>query len=667
MDRQKLLEYSNLFSTSEFEATNCYQENDLGAVWTKNATHFRIWAPTASQVVINLYRTGDQEDLFSSIPMFLEVKGTWVTSVSGDLNGTYYTYSVTVNGETNIAVDPYAKAVGVNGNRGMVIDLASTDPLGFREEQRPEFRNATDAIIYELHIRDFSSDRSSGMKNAGKYLAFTENGTKNDFGDSTGVDYLKELGITHVHLLPAFDYYTVDETKLTEEQFNWGYDPKNYNVPDGSYSADPFHGEVRIKEFKQMVHALHKSGIRVIMDVVYNHTMEGEGSNLNKIVPGYYYRLTPEGYFSNASGCGNETASERAMMRKFMIDSVVYWTSEYHIDGFRFDLMGIHDIQTMNEIRRVLNGMDPSILVYGEGWTGGLSPLPDWKRAMKNNIKDMNHGIAAFSDNIRDTIKGNVFNGSERGYVNGRNGLEEAIKFGVVAATWHQDVDYGRVVYCSNTPWAAEPTQTVNYTSAHDNYTLWDKLALSNPEDSRESRAKMNMLAAAIILTCQGIPFFQAGEEFLRSKPLNREGTAFDDNSYRSPDAINSLKWNQRSVNKEVVNYYMGLIAFRRQYPSLRMTKAEEIRARLKFLEWSQPNVVSFLITDETVGDLCIIYNANQDTRTIKIPEGNWGVYAKGMSAGREAMEYLLGGFVEVEAISALVLVRQLEDPDSKA
>jgi pullulanase len=247
------------------------------------------------------------------------------------------------------------------------------------------------------------------MKYAGKYLAFTESGTKNDFGDTTGVDYLKELGITHVHLLPAFDYYTVDETRLAEEQFNWGYDPKNYNVPEGSYSTDPYHGEVRIKEFKQMVQALHRSGIRVIMDVVYNHTMEGESSNLNKIVPGYYYRLTPEGYFSNASGCGNETASERTMMRKFMIDSVVYWTKEYHIDGFRFDLMGIHDIQTMNEIRRVLNEVDPTVLVYGEGWTGGLSPLPDWKRAMKNNIKDMNYGIAAFSDNIRDTIKGNVF------------------------------------------------------------------------------------------------------------------------------------------------------------------------------------------------------------------------------------------------------------------
>jgi pullulanase len=661
LDRQKLLEYSNIFSSSEFEATNCYQGNDLGAVWTKEATHFRVWAPTASRVVLNLYRTGDQDDLFDSLPMFTEEKGTWVTRVLGDLNGTYYTYSVTVDGETHTAVDPYAKAVGVNGNRGMVIDLASTDPEGFCDEQRPEFHNATDAIIYELHIRDFSSDKSSGMKHAGKYLAFTESGTKNDFGDSTGVDYLKELGITHVHLLPAFDYHTVDETRLSEEQFNWGYDPKNYNVPEGSYSTDPYHGEVRIREFKQMVQALHRNGIRVIMDVVYNHTMEGEGSNLNRIVPGYYYRLTPDGNFSNASGCGNETASERAMMRKLMIDSMVYWTKEYHIDGFRFDLMGIHDIRTMNEIRRVLNEIDPSILIYGEGWTGGLSTLPEWKRAMKNNIKDMNPGIAAFSDNLRDTIKGNVFSGSERGYVNGRNGLEEAIKFGVTAATWHQDVDYGRVIYCSNTPWATEPTQTVNYASAHDNYTLWDKLALSNPEDSRESRVKMNMLAAAIIMTCQGIPFFQAGEEFLRSKPLNREATAFDENSYRSPDAINSLKWNQRSVNKEVVNYYRGLIEFRSRHPSLRMTKAEEIRTKLRFLEWSQPDVVSFIISDERDGDICVIYNASREIRSIKIPEGNWGIYVNGGRAGLNVLEYLPGGFVDVEAISALVLVKQPE------
>lgn len=661
MDRLRMLEFYNWFSTSEFESANFYTGHDLGAVWTKDATQFRVWAPTASQVLIHLYQSGDQEDLLQSVLMVKDIKGTWVAKVEGDLNGIYYTYAVTVDGETKEAVDPYARAVGVNGNRGMVINLRATDPEGFEEEEVPPFENATDAVIYELHIRDFSVDSSSGMKNKGKYLAFTEEGTLNSYGDKTGVDYLVELGITHVHLLPTFDYQTVDETRLNEEQFNWGYDPKNYNVPDGSYSTDPYHGEVRIREFKQMVHALHKKGIRVIMDVVYNHTMEGGDSNFNRIVPGYYYRLTQEGYFSNASGCGNETASERAMMRKFIIDSVVYWVQEYHIDGFRFDLMGIHDIQTMNELRRVLNELDPSVLVYGEGWTGGLSPLPDWKRAIKNNIKNMNPGIAAFNDNLRDTIKGSVFQASEKGYINGRNGLEESIKFGVAASTWHQGVDYGRVVYSSNAPWAAEPSQAVNYTSAHDNFTLWDKLALSNPEDSLELRIRMNLLSAAILFTCQGIPFFQAGEEFLRSKPLNEEGTAFDDNSYRSPDMINSLKWDQLHVNKEVVDYYKGMIALRKKYELLRLSRAEEIRACLRFLEWSQPNVVAFMLTKEKE-ELCVIYNSNQEGKIVSIPEGEWRVYVKGSRAGLTVLESNPGKEVPIEPISALLMVRSINE-----
>lgn len=660
MERQRLLEYYNLFSGSQFEAANYYQGNDLGAVWTKEATRFRVWAPTASQVILRLYRSGSQEDLLHSVPMFLEEKGTWVTSVKGDLHGVYYTYEVTVDGETKTTVDPYAKAAGVNGKRGMIVNLAATDPPGFREEKRPEFINATDAVIYELHIRDFSADPSSGMKYTGKYLAFTEQGTTNSYGDKTGVDYLRELGITHVHLLPAFDFMTVDETRLGEAQYNWGYDPQNYNVPDGSYSTDPYHGEVRVTEFKQMVQALHRNGIHVIMDVVYNHTMENEESNFNKLVPGYYYRLTSEGYFSNASGCGNETASERAMMRKFMIDSVVYWVTQYHIDGFRFDLMGIHDIQTMNELRTVLNEFDPDILVYGEGWTGGLSPMPEWKRAIKQNIKNMNPGIAAFNDNFRDAVKGSVFRQEEPGYVNGRSGLEETIKACVTASTWHQDVDYGRVTGSLNAAWAAEPTQTVNYLSAHDNLTLWDKLTLSCGNDSEENRRKRNMLAAAILFTSQGMIFFQAGEEFLRSKPKNREGTAFEDNSYRSSDAVNSLKWNRCNDYLEVVDYYKGLSAFRKGHSGLRMTKAEDIRARLRFLDWSQPNVITFLIQSEEEEELCIIYNADSEARAIEIPTGEWKIYGKGNQAGTKLLGESPGGLITVEPISALLLVRNL-------
>lgn len=657
MDNYKLLEYYNCFSTKEFEEANYYQGDDLGAVWTKGATQFRVWAPTAEQVILNLYRSGNEDDLLREIALSKDVSGTWKVLVDTDLNGVYYTYTVTVGGETKETDDPYARAVGVNGERGMVIDLSSTNPEGFLEEHKPTFVNLTDAIIYELHIRDFSINENSGMIHKGQYLAFTELSTKNNFGDDTGITYLKNLGITHVHLLPSFDFSTVDETKLSEPQFNWGYDPKNFNVPEGSYSTDPYHGEVRIKEFKQMVQALHQNGIRVIMDMVYNHTAQGGESNFNRIVPGYYYRLGPDGSFSNASGCGSETASERAMMRKFILDSVLYWEKEYHIDGFRFDLMGIHDIKTMNEVRCVLNEIDPTILVYGEGWTGGLSPLPDWERALKVNIKNMDSGIAAFNDNLRDGVKGSVFSGTERGFIGGRGGMEDTIKFGVAAATQHEGIDYWMVLY-SNSPWAAEPTQCINYVSVHDNLTLWDKLNIANPEESRENLIRMNKLAAAIILTCQGIPLFQAGSEFLRSKPIDEERRIFEGNSYNSPDSINSLKWNQRTENKEVVEYYRGLIEFRKAHCSLRMTKAEDIRAYLNFYVWLEPNIVVFELKHPLDDNMIIIYNANNAYKTIHIPEGEWKVCVKGKLSGTNILEVISGKTVLVEPISAMILIK---------
>jgi len=657
LDNNRLLEYYNSFSSKEFEDANLYQGNDLGALWTEAYTCFRVWAPTARQVNIKLYRTGDEEDMFQCIPMDRDANGTWLKQIEGDLHGTYYTYLVTVDGEVKEAVDPYAKAVGVNGNRGMVINLASTNPSGFVEEQKPSFVNTTDAIIYELHIRDFSMDENSGMNHKGKYLAFTEYGTKNSYGDPTGIDYLKELGITHVHLLPTFDYMSVDETKLVEPQYNWGYDPKNFNVPDGSYSSDPYHGEVRIKEFKQMIYALHQNGIRVVMDVVYNHTMENMESNFNRIVPGYYYRLGPDGSFSNASGCGSETASERAMMRKFILDSVLYWVKEYHIDGFRFDLMGIHDIQTMNEVRRVLNEAEAGLIVYGEGWTGGLSPLPDWERALKVNIKNMDTQIAVFNDNLRDGIKGSVFSGSECGYVGGREGMEDTIKFGIVAATQHEGIDYWKVLY-SNAYWAAQPTQCVNYTSAHDNLTLWDKLNVASPWESRENLVRMNLLAAAIIFTCQGIPFFQAASELLKSKPIDEANKIFEGNSYRSPDRINSIKWNKSTENKEVRDYYKGLIAFRKAHSSLRMTRTEEIQSYLSFYLWIEPNIVAYEIKHPSDDQILIIYNANNNYKTIHISDGEWKVCVKGKRAGTEEIEVIAGGVVTIEPISAMIMIR---------
>lgn len=657
MDNYRMLQYYNYFSTREFIEANSYDGNDLGATWEKEQTRLRIWAPTASRVSVNLYKSGDQDDCFQTLEMTRDIKGTWVTVLYGDYNGIYYTYVVTVDGESKEAVDPYAKAVGVNGRRGMIIDLSSTDPEGFRSEPLPELVSSTDAIIYELHIRDFSSDESSGMLNKGKYMAFTETGTKNPHEEATGLDYLRQLGITHVHLLPAFDYKTVDETRLNEPQFNWGYDPQHFNVPEGSYSTDPYHGEVRIKEFKQMVQALHRNGIRVIMDMVYNHTYESVESDFNRIVPGYYYRLTQEGYFSNASGCGNETASERYMMRKFIIDSLIHWVKEYRIDGFRFDLMGIHDIETMNQIRYELNKIDPTIIVYGEGWTGGLSPLPDWERALKVNICHMDTGIAVFSDNLRDGIKGSVFSAQERGFVNGKPGMEDTIKFGVVAATQHAGIDYWKVNY-SNAPWAAEPTQVINYASAHDNLTLWDKLTLSCPEASREDRIKMNLLSAAIVFTCQGIPFFQAGEEFLRSKPINVEEMKFDENSYRSPDSVNSLKWDLVTENRMIVDYYKGMMEFRKAHRLLRLTTTQELQEKLSFLETPEANIVAFVIRDLNEGELCVIYNANRHNARMSIPEGEWKVYVKDSHAGTEIIETITDGAVIIEAISAMILAK---------
>jgi pullulanase len=663
MENWKIAEYTRYYNSEEFQQSYLYSGDDLGALWSEDKTYFRLWAPTAERVQLNLFHTGDKPDLYVSHEMVKEEFGTWIMTVDGNLHGVYYTYSVTIEGQTREAVDPYAKAVGVNGDRGMVVDLSSTDPEGFSYDIRPPFNETNDAIIYELHVRDFSIDCSAGINAKGKYLAFTEIGTVNSYKDMTGIDYLTELGVTHVHLLPIFDYATVDETKLHENQFNWGYDPKNYNTPEGSYATDPYHGEVRIKEMKQMIQALHKSGIRVIMDVVYNHTMASFDSNLNKIVPGYYYRTTGEGDFSNASGCGNETASERFMVRKFMLDSILYWAEEYHIDGFRFDLMGIHDITTMNSIRDALDEIDPTILMYGEGWTGGGSVLPDWERSMKFNMKKLSTRIAAFSDDIRDGIKGSVFLAHEKGYVSGKEGMEETIKFGVTAAIWHDQVDYWKVNY-SGGPWAAQPSQTINYVSSHDNLTLWDKLTLSTPWESKENRLRMNLLSAAIVLTSQGIPFFQAGEEFLRSKPINEEGTEFEDNSYRSSDRVNSLKWDLRTIHSEVFHYYRGLIELRKAHPLFRMRTAETMSKNLRFLSGMEPNVIAFSLSqvvflqEESAEEILVIYNANRDAKTIYLPEGEWKVYVKGTRAGMKLLSIITDQVISVDPISAVVMMK---------
>lgn len=643
------------FSSESFEDEYTYDGDDLGAIYTKEKTAFRLWAPTASKVELNLYEAGSGDNLIETVSMTSDVKGTWVYEKTGDQNGVYYTYNVTVGGTTNEAVDPYAKAAGVNGMRGMVIDLDSTDPDDFGNDTKPEFINMTDAVIYELHVRDLSSDSSSGITNTGKYLGLTENGTKNSDGIATGLDHIKDLGITHIHLLPSFDYASVDETK-DDGQFNWGYDPQNFNVPEGSYSTDAGNGAVRVEEYKEMVQTLHENGIRVVMDVVYNHTFSSVDSNFQKIVPDYYYRMV-DGGFSNASGCGNETASERAMVRKYIIDSVVYWATEYHVDGFRFDLMGIHDIETMNAIREALNEIDPSIIIYGEGWTSGASTLPESERALKSNTSKLD-GIAVFSDDIRDALKGNVFDSLDKGFVSGKEGMENDIKYSVVGATLNDQVDYDAYEK-SNGAWSPSPSQTINYESCHDNYTLWDKLATSNPDDSVEDRVKMNNLASAIVFTSQGIPFIHAGEEILRSKPLG-DGT-YSSNSYSLSDQVNSLKWDDLTENQDVYDYYKGLIAFRKAHGAFRMTTTEEVQNNLTFIDGLDANVVAYTIENspngETAESLYVVYNANKESVQVTLPEGNWDVYVNGEKAGTDVIDTVSGN-VEVSGISAMVLAK---------
>ena len=647
------MQENTVYLTEDFEKKYTYTGNDLGSIYSKESTSFRVYAPTAESVTLNLYEDGLQGEAYETISMEPAENGTYKVTVSGDLHKKYYTYTAKVDGKTKEAVDPYAKAVGANGVRGMVVDLSTTNPEGFLEEKRPEKINTTDAVIYELHIRDFSIDESSGMKYKGKYKAFTEENTVNGDNLKTGVDHIKELGVTHVHLLPSFDYGSVDETKLDVPQYNWGYDPVNYNVPEGSYSTDPFHGEVRIKEFKEMVQALHKQGICVVMDVVYNHVFDAEDFCYQKIVPDYFFRKDGDN-FSDASACGNETASNHLMVRKFMVDSLKYWAEEYHIDGFRFDLMAIHDITTMNEIRKALNEVDENIIIYGEGWTAEESPLPKKERALKEYTYKM-PGIAAFSDDIRDAIKGSVFEELEKGFVSGEPDLEELIQFGVTGAVGHSHLYREDVIYKQEIPkaWASEPAQCVNYTSCHDNYTLWDKLAVSNSEKSPKQLEDMNKLASAIVFTSQGIPFIHAGEEILRSKPDENKEYGYEENSFKSSDEINSIKWNTKKENMDIFAYYQGLIAFRKATKALRLRTKEEVEQSIEFLP-ILPGVVSYrLKTAEE--ELFIAYNAGEKEVTLELPEGTFGVYVNKTKAGVELLEKVEKQAV-VDPVSALVL-----------
>ena len=628
-----------------------YNGKDLGINYHADKTTFKIWAPTATAVKLNLYRAGDGGEPLSTTLLTKTLQGVWQVIIAKNLKNFYYTFQVHTNDKWLAETpDMYAKAVGVNGKRGMVINMPETDPINWEKDKKPALKHFTDIVIYESHIRDLSVSIHSGIKHKGKYLSLTETGTKNENGLSTGLDHLKELGITHIHLLPTFDFNSIDETLPANNKYNWGYDPLNYNVPEGSYATNPYDGRVRIKEFKQMVQALHANGIRVIFDVVYNHTANRE-SAFNNFVPDYFYRKNANGTYSDATGCGNETASENAMMRKFMVSSVAYWAKEYHLDGFRFDLMGAHDIETMNEISATLHKMDSTIFIYGEGWTAGNSPLAENLRAVKKNTYQLNN-IAAFSDDLRDALRGPFSNVNEKGFVSGAKGTAESIKFGIVASTQHPQIDYNKVAY-SKTPWAAEPYQTISYVACHDDNTLFDRLAIGNPAATEAELIKMDKLSQTIVLTSQGVRFLQSGAELLRTK----KGVA---NSYNSPDSINEIDWSRKSKYKEVYDYYKSMIAIRKHHPAFRMPTTKMIQQHLKFIDTGDELLVAYQINDHANGDkwkdILVLLNGNLIEKNIALPPGNWIIAVDGKVYEKDFKH--IDGAITIAATTAYVLYK---------
>ncbi|MGY6561538.1 MAG: type I pullulanase [Luteibaculaceae bacterium] len=627
---------------------------NLWLQYSSNETTFSLWSPKASEVKLHLYENGTDGNAYESHNLKLQEKGVWRLTLPGDLDGVYYTFQVNIDGkQLNETPGIYAKAVGVNGKRAMVLNFDRVTPQGFKESKGPTLESPNEAVIYELHVRDLSIHPASGIQHKGKFLGLVEPNTTTPTGVPTGLDHIKSLGVTHIHLLPSYDYGSVNEAKLEEPQFNWGYDPVNYNVPEGSYSTDPFKAEVRIKEFKEMVQAFHKNGLGVILDVVYNHTFNIDDNPFTLEYPGYYYRTWDDGAFSNASGCGNETASEREMARKFIIESCKHWLETYKLDGFRFDLMGIHDIETMNLLATELKKINPQVIIYGEGWTADDSPLPVEDRAIKVNTHKMPH-ISAFSDDIRDGIKGSVFLAEEAGFVNGAKGLEHTIRFGVVGSILHPQVDYDKVNY-SNAPWALEPWQAVNYVSCHDNYTLFDKLVASTPNASAEQIERMHCLSNAIVLTAQGIPFLHAGVEFMRTK-------FGEHNSYNLPDAINQLDWERREKYNHIVEYYANLIQLRRAHKAFSLPTAELVNKHLTFLKTPE-SIVAFSLDNvgnyDSWKNVLVFYNATQKEYKHAIND-SWNVATEGLTVMRNGSAIKqIQNEVTVEPLSMTILYQE--------
>ena len=604
--------------------------------YTPEQTVFKLNAPV--RPVLRLYNAGTGGKLVKTVKLRPAGKNLWAATVKGDLKGRFYTFDMG-RGQTP---GVFAKAVGVNGARGAVIDMASTNPQGWETDRRPATKSPADLVVYEMHHRDFSIDASSGLQHKGKFLALTEPGA---------IAHLKELGVNAIHILPSFDYASVDESHLERPQYNWGYDPLNYNVPEGSYSTDPYTPAVRIREFKQMVQALHKAGIRVILDVVYNHTFDLKGSNFERTYPGYYYRYKADGTPSDGSGCGNETASEQPLMRRFMIESVKYWINEYHIDGFRFDLMGIHDIETMRQIRAEVNKIDPTIFIYGEGWSAGTCAYPQEKLAMKANMKQL-PGIAAFSDEMRDALRGPFSDDSKGGFLARVPGTEESLKFGIVGGVAHPQVDMSKVNY-SKEVWANEPTQMVSYVSCHDDMCLTDRLRASIPGISTDELVRLDLLAQTAVFTSQGVPFILSGEEMLRDK----KGVH---NSFNAPDSINHLDWNNLKKYPQVFDYYKGLTRLRKAHPAFRLGKAGLVRDNLRFLS-APAHCVAYCISNRNVpgeewNNTIVILNAGKETAKVAVPGGKYTIVAKEGAIIPEGMGEMEGSEVFVAPQSALII-----------
>ena len=636
---------AKLYDSPEFAEKYTYTGNDLGNTYSKTETKMRVWAPTATAVKVVTYATANTlADEGVETAMTQDVNGTWVAAIAGDKDGLIYNYRVTVDGNTNEAVDPYVRATTINGERGVVVDLAKTNPANWKKTKPAFSGKTTDAVIYELHVRDFSIDASSGIPAAhrGKFLAFTDLNTTNN-GQKTGISAIKDLGVTHVELLPFFDFASVDEA---DPSFNWGYDPKNYNVPEGSYSSDPTKPTARITELKQAIQAMHDQKLRVNMDVVYNHVYNAGNFSQETIVPGYWFRTDETGELTNGTGVGNDVASERPMVRKFIVDSVKYWATEYNLDGFRFDLMGIHDIQTVNEITAALKVIDPTIIVIGEGWNMGT--LPDDQKANQINIAKLNN-VALFNDQIRDGLKGSVFNATDTGWATGKVSAASDIYAGIVG-----NIDYSAAFLTKWTTTA--PGQSVNYVESHDNLALADKLTASVKGISPAGVAQLSQFASSVAFLAQGVPFLQAGQEFLRSKNGN-------DNSYNADDATNSLKWSTKVKHVATTKYYQGLFALRAAHPAFRMSTTAQVKANLKFLKTTN-NVIAYSLNGKAVKDaastIVVIHNPNAAAATVTLPnKKKWSIVVKGGVAGTKTIESITAAKVNVAGQTTMVLTQK--------